>query len=363
MFDLNYLNENVDSFLQNDERKKVLVVDDLADNIDILRSILTDTYDVLVAKSGIMALKILETQTPDIILLDIMMPNMNGYELCQLIKQEPKTSHIPIIFITAMTSAEDEEHGFSVGAVDYITKPITPRTTLARVASHLALAHQNKLNQQIIENRTGQLKEVLASSVDMLREVGTYNDELTSSHMWRMADYCSVLAEALGWSSSAVENLHLAASMHDTGKIGIPDSILKAPRELTAEEYEIMKQHPIIGYHILGKSKSPQFQLAAEVSLGHHEKWDGTGYPNQLSGEDISIHARIVAIADVFDSLTMERPYKDAWSFEAAFEYLKENAGKHFDPNLVEIFLEQGEAIRAIRDKWQESADSLCVAY
>ncbi|SBS31379.1 Cyclic di-GMP phosphodiesterase response regulator RpfG [Marinomonas aquimarina] len=358
MFDLNYLNDNIAMLSQENLRKKVLVVDDLADNINILRSILQDTYDVLVAKSGDMAFKILESQLPDIILLDIMMPSMNGYEVCQRIKQSPNTAQIPIIFITAMTSAEDEEHGFSVGAVDYITKPITPRTTLARVASHLALAQQNKLNQQLIAQRTDQLKEALSSSVDMLREAGTYNDELTGSHMWRMADYCTVLAEALGWPTSDVENLHLAASMHDTGKIGIPDSILKAPRELTRDEYEVMKQHSIIGHNILGKSKSPLFQLAAEVSLGHHEKWDGTGYPNQLSGEDIPIHARIVAIADVFDSLTMARPYKDAWPFEAAFDYLRDNAGSHFDPGLVQVFIKQKDAIRTIRDKWQKVENS-----
>lgn len=352
MFDLNYLNEKVDFFVKNQGRRKVLIVDDLADNIDILRTILQDTYEVLVAKSGAMALKILQAQMPDIILLDIMMPNMNGYELCHAIKQSPRTSQIPIIFITALTSIEDEQKGFEAGAVDYITKPITPKTTLARVASHLALARQNRLNRLIIEQRTEQLREALFAAVDMISEAGTFNDEMTGSHMWRMADYCSVLARALGWNEDQVESLHLAALMHDTGKIGIPDSILKAPRELTEEEYEVMMQHPVIGSKILGKSKSPLFQLAAEVALGHHERWDGTGYPNQLKGEQISISARIVSIADVFDALTMERPYKKGWSFDDAFGYLRENAGSHFDPSLVNVFIDQKEAIRAIKNKW-----------
>lgn len=333
-------------------KSRVLVVDDLVDNIDILKEILKDHYDVLIAKNGKMALKIIDSQMPDIVLLDIMMPDINGYEVCQQIKGSSVTKHIPVIFITAMTTIEDEQKAFAAGAVDYITKPITPLTTLARVANHLALANQDKQNRRIIAKRTAQLKESLISAVNMISEAGTYNDEVTGEHMWRMADYSAVLARAVGWSEEKVETLRLAAPMHDTGKIGIPDSILKAPRKLTTEEWELMKQHPIIGANILGKSQAPLFQLAAEISLGHHEKWNGSGYPNELKGDEIPLSARIVAIADVFDALTMERPYKKAWTIEEAYQFMRENAGIHFDPELVERFISQDEEIKAVQQKW-----------
>lgn len=352
MFDLDYMNDHVLAYEKDPKPKSILVVDDLADNIDILKGILKDHYDVYVAKSGQMALKIIESKAPDLVLLDIMMPGMNGYEVCQVIKNNESTAHTPVIFITAMTSVEDEQKGFEVGAVDFITKPITPLTTLARVATHIALADQDKRNRLIIEQRTSQLKEALVSALEMLSEAGTYNDEDTGSHMWRMADYCAVLARGLHWSESDVENIQLAAPMHDTGKIGIPDSILKAPRKLTAEEWEIMRQHPTIGADILSKSQAPLFQMAADIALAHHEKWDGSGYPSGLQGKDIPIVARVVALADVFDALTMERSYKKAWTFEEAYQYIRENAGIYFDPELVETFIAQDKEIRAIKAKW-----------
>lgn len=354
MIDLDYFNESLERFECSKSRFKVLVVDDLADNINILKGILQDKYEVLVAKNGKLALSIIANQRPDLVLLDVMMPEMNGYQVCEAIKKDPATCHIPVIFITAMTSIEDEQEGFEVGAVDFITKPITPLTTLARVANHLALSQQDQRNRLIIEQRTAQLRESLYSAVKMLSEAGTYNDEMTGSHMWRMADYCALLAKSLGWSEQEVENIHLAAPMHDTGKIGIPDTILKAPRKLTPEEWDIMKQHPVIGANILGNSKAPLFKMAAEVSLGHHEKWDGSGYPSGLKGEEIPISARIVAIADVFDALTMERPYKKAWTIEEAYQYLQDNAGKQFDPKLVAAFISQDDQIRAVKAEWQE---------
>ncbi|MBM6550215.1 response regulator [Marinomonas ostreistagni] len=348
------MNENLLAFEAGAGRKSVLLVDDHADNIDILKGILKDHYDLYAAKNGQMALKIIDSKLPDIVLLDIMMPGMNGYEVCEQIKANPATQHIPVIFITAMTSVQDEQRGFEVGAVDFITKPITPLTTLARVANHIALSEQDKRNRLIIEQRTSQLKEALVSAVNMLSEAGTYNDEHTGSHMWRMADYCAVLARSLGWPEDKVEHLQLAAPMHDTGKIGIPDSILKAPRKLTEEEWVIMRQHPSIGAEILGKSQAPLFQIAAQVALGHHEKWDGSGYPKGLAGEDIPIAARIVALADVFDALTMERPYKKAWPIEEAYQYLRDQAGSHFDPKLVELFIAQDEEVRAVKRSWEE---------
>ena len=355
-FDLNYMNESILAFESDGAPRSVLLVDDHADNIDILKAILKDYYTLYVAKSGQAALKIVRSKQPDLVLLDIMMPDMNGYEVCEQIKADAQTVHIPVVFITAMTSVEDEKHGFEVGAVDFITKPITPLTTLARVANHITLADQDRRQRLIIEQRTAQLKEALVSAVNMLSEAGTYNDENTGSHMWRMADYCAVLARSLGWSEEKVEHLKLAAPLHDTGKIGISDTILKAPRKLTAEEWVEMRQHPIIGAEILGKSQAPLFKIAAQVALGHHEKWDGSGYPKGLSGTDIPIAARIVALADVFDALTMERPYKKAWPIEEAYDYLRDNAGAHFDPELVERFIEQDAEVRAVKADWDARA-------
>ncbi|MFD1383797.1 HD domain-containing phosphohydrolase [Rhodanobacter aciditrophus] len=357
MFDLDYMNDALLAYESNLAPKSVLVVDDMADNIDILKGILKKHYDVRIAKSGAMALKSIEAKVPDLVLLDIMMPGMNGYEVCRKIKNNPMTAHVPVIFITAMTSVDDERKGFEVGAVDFITKPITPLTTLARVANHIALSEQDKRNKLIIKQRTSQLEESLVAAVKMLSEAGTYNDEDTGSHMWRMADYCALLARKVGFDAEQVERIRLAAPMHDTGKIGIPDNILKAPRKLTPEEWEVMQQHPTIGAKILGNSQSPLFQMAAEIALAHHERWDGSGYPNGLAGEDIPLTARIVALADVFDALTMERPYKKAWPIKDAYQYIRDNAGSHFDPNLVEMFIVQDEEIRAIKAEWELKGD------
>ncbi|RDL46226.1 two-component system response regulator [Marinomonas piezotolerans] len=351
------MNEALIAHDSNESPKSVLVVDDMPDNIDILRGILSKRYEVRVAKSGPMALKSISSKLPDLILLDIMMPEMNGFEVCAEIKRNPKTSHIPVIFITAMTSVDDEKKGFEAGAVDFITKPITPLTTLARVNNHIALAQQDKRNKLIIDQRTEQLKEALVAAVKMLSEAGTYNDEDTGSHMWRMADYSALLASKMGLDDEEAERIRLAAPMHDTGKIGIPDSILKAPRKLTPEEWETMKRHPEIGAEILGKSQSPLFDMAAEIAMAHHERWDGSGYPKGLKGEAIPLTARIVALADVFDALTMERPYKKAWSIEDAYQYIRENAGSHFDPSLVEVFIAQDADIRAIKKLWDAKGD------
>lgn len=332
--------------------KSVLIVDDVPGNIDLLKDILSEHYQVQIAKSGQVALDIIDRRLPDIILLDIMMPDMNGFEVCKKLKENPKTVDVPVIFLTAITDTKHEQEGFNVGCVDFITKPITPLTTLARVATHLKLAESNQRNKQIIERRTKELDEALRSTVGMLGEVGQFNDSDTGVHMWRMADYSAALARAIGWNDEQVKLLKLAAPMHDTGKVGIPHSILKSPNKLTEAEWEVMRQHPAIGHQILEKGESPLFKLAAEIALAHHEKWDGSGYPSGLSGKDIPESARIIALADVFDALTMERAYKKSWTIKEAFEHIKLDANKHFDPDLVDCFLFIEDEIRDIKIKW-----------
>lgn len=320
--------------------KKILVVDDEPNNLQFIRQILKDHYQLLFATNGEKALQAAEQHKPDLILLDIMMPDMSGYEVCQQLKNNPITVNIPVIFVSAMNEVRDEAYGFDVGAVDYITKPVSAPILFRRVQTHLSLV-KAKL-----------LEESYESAIFMLGEAGHYNDTDTGEHIWRMSAYAGVLAKTAGWKSDLIELLVLAAPMHDTGKIGIPDSILKAPRKLTSEEWEIMKKHSEIGASILEKSKTPVFVMAAEVALNHHEKWDGTGYPKGLKGEAIPESARIVAIADVFDALTMERPYKKPWTIEDAIEEIKRGAGNHFDPKLVTLFEQALPEILQTKNKW-----------
>ena len=334
------------------EIKKVLIVDDVPQNIDLLKDILKEEYQVQVAKSGKVALSIIERSPPDIILLDMMMPEMSGLEVCHKLKSNPVTQDIPIIFLTAVTDAEHEREAFEAGCVDFITKPITPLTTLARVRTHLQLSENNRHNKHLIAIKTQELDDSLKSAIGMLGEMGHLNDVDTGVHMWRMADYCAILARAAGWDEEHVELLRLAAPLHDTGKVGIPDAILKSPNKLNDDEWETMRQHTVIGYQILIKSEAPLFKLAAEVALGHHEKWDGSGYPKKLAGKAIPESARIVALADVFDALTMERPYKKSWSNKEALEHIRNAKDTHFDPYLVDCFLSIEDDIRQVQEKW-----------
>ncbi|MBR7887999.1 response regulator [Marinomonas sp. A79] len=334
------------------KNKKVLIVDDVPRNIDLLKDILTERYQVQIAKSGRVALDIVHRSQPDLILLDIMMPDMNGFEVCERLKADPKTADIPIIFLTAMTDIQHEQRGFALGCVDFITKPITPLTTLSRVATHLKLAEENLRKKRVIEQTTRELDSSLESAIGMLGEISQIHDTDTGVHMWRMADYCAALARAIGWEDEKVELLKLAAPLHDTGKVGIPHSILKSPNKLTEDEWEVMRQHTVIGHQILIKSEAPLFQLAAEVALGHHEKWDGSGYPAGLSGDAIPQSARIVSLADVFDALTMERSYKRSWTIEESFEHIQQSSGTHFDPELVDCFLHIADELRDIKAKW-----------
>lgn len=330
----------------------VLVVDDTLANIDILKAILENDYIVKIATSGEVALKVVSKQVPDIILLDIMMPGMDGHEVCRHLKANVETSRIPIIFVTAMAEVHDEQLGFDLGAVDYITKPIHPAIVKARVKTHLALADQQRACEITVQTRTKELELSQKDAIMMLGRAGHYNDTDTGVHIWRMAEYASALSRAAKWSVEQADLLQLAAPMHDTGKIGIPDSILKAPRKLTDDEWLIMRTHSEIGYGILSVSHTALFQLAAEVAFSHHERWDGTGYPKGLKGKEIPESARIVAIADVFDALTMTRPYKEAWSVERAFEVLVNDSGTHFDGHLVELFISIKEEILAIKSHW-----------
>ncbi|MBH0058362.1 two-component system response regulator [Pseudoalteromonas sp. SWXJZ94C] len=325
------------------DRPRILIVDDEPANLKVMREVLGNQYRMSFAKSGDAALALLEKDLPQLILLDIMMPDMNGFEVCQLVKSNPKTSHIPVVFVTALGDESDEFKGFELGAVDYITKPISPAIVRARVKTHLSLVQAE------------QLKQAHVDLVQRLGRAAEYKDTDTGEHIVRMSQYCKVLALALGMPEHQAELLRQAAPMHDVGKIGIPDAILLKPGRLTSEEFDHMKKHAVIGAQILANSSSPLLQLAHRLAIEHHEKWDGTGYPNGLKAEEISIEGRIVAIADVFDALTSKRPYKEAWSVEETVSHMQKQAGIHFDSALMELFISKLDDILAIKNENQGS--------
>jgi putative two-component system response regulator len=328
----------------------VLVVDDEPSNLAAMGQILAPDYRLAFARGGVEALDATAKCHPALILLDIQMPDMDGYQVCRALKGDPATAAIPVIFVTTRAEVGDETAGFAAGAVDYIVKPPSAPIVRARVATHLSLVQASRLEQSYRDALT------------MLGLAGHYNDTDTGVHIWRMAAYARALALAAGWSSSAAAELELAAPMHDTGKIGIPGSILRKPGKLDAAEWEIMKRHTCIGHEILSRSDAPVFRLAAEIALRHHERWDGTGYPDGLVGEAIPESARIVAIADVFDALTMKRPYKEAWPVDQTVAFMRQGSGAHFDPHLFECFDAIQPELLRIKAEWdareKESAET-----
>ncbi len=338
------------------DRQTILVVDDTPENIDVLVGTLKHDYHVKAAINGEMALKVVKATPPDLILLDIMMPGIDGYEVCRRLKADYTTRHIPIIFITAKIGVQDEIKGLELGAVDYIAKPVSPPIVKARVQTQLALYDQNRELDRKVQIKTEQLHETRLQIIQRLGRAAEYKDDDTGLHVIRMSKYSRILGVAAGMSDSEADVLLNAAPMHDIGKIGIPDNILKKPGKLTDEEFDIMRGHCVIGAEIIGDDPSELLQMAKVVALTHHEKWDGSGYPNGLAGEDIPRVGRIVAIADVFDALTSVRPYKKAWSVDDAVDLLKTSAGGHFDPQLVSLFVDALPEVLEVMASYSEPA-------
>ncbi len=326
----------------HDQRPRLLLVDDEPTNLQVLRHILQADYRLLFATDGERALQVAREQRPDLVLLDIMMPNMDGYAVCCALKADAATASIPVIFITALNDSQDETAGFDVGAVDYITKPVSPPVVRARVRTHLSLV------------RMEELRETRLQIVQRLGRAAEYKDNETGMHVIRMSHFSKLLALAAGCSPAWAEDLLNAAPMHDVGKIGIPDAVLRKPGPLDADEWATMRRHPEIGAEIIGEHPSGVLQLAREIALAHHEKWDGSGYPRGLAGEAIPLSARIVAIADVFDALTTRRPYKEPWPVQDALDHIAAQAGKHFDPALVALFAPLLPQLLEIRARWAE---------
>ena len=351
--------------MQN-KKPTILAVDDTRDNLGVIKDILFNDYSILFANDGKKALTIVKSNRPDLILLDIMMPEMDGYEVCKKLKFNPETSDIPIIFLTSKSQIFDVNKVFSLGAADYILKPVNPAILKARVKTHLAISNQKHLIEEQVKERTMSLSkanesleksknEILSTQWEIIQKLGRaaeYRDNETGFHVIRMSYYAQHIAFAHGLPENEAELILHVAPMHDIGKIGIPDQILLKPGFLNEMEWNLMKKHTIFGADIIGKHTSTLLKNARIVALTHHEKWDGTGYPNGLSEEDIPLISRIIAIADVFDALTSARPYKNEWPVDKAFEHMSEEKGKHFDPKLIDSLFSIKDKILEIKNKY-----------
>ena len=359
------------------ERPTVLVVDDTPDNLVLMSGLLKDEYRVKVANSGERALKIAISEgAPDLILLDIMMPEMDGYEVCKRLKAYPATRRIPVIFLTAMAEVEDETRGLSLGAVDYITKPISPPIVLARVRTHLALKaaadflhDKNAFLKAEVEKQTRMVEAIQDVTILALASLAETRDNETGNHIRRTQHYVRALAEQLRdhprfqsqLDDEIIRTLFKSAPLHDIGKVGIPDNILLKPGKLDEAEFEVMKKHTTLGHdaiaraeYILG-TKVEFLTLAKEIALSHQEKWDGSGYPQGLSGDDIPMSARLMAVADVYDALISARPYKKPMSHAEAAEIIRKGRALHFDPDVCDAFLEIEDEFRMIADRFVDA--------
>lgn len=345
-------------------------MDDVTENRKLLAILIRSKLNcnVILAKGGKDAVSVFEQENvvlPSLILLDIMMPGMDGYETARQIKHHPLGKDIPIIFITGMGSEEDKARSFKSGGVDFITKPFHQPELLARIRVHLEindLTRKLKAQNILLENRkahlqvlvdeqTEKIKQMTVSMVSALESANFYNDTDTGLHIKRVGEYSQFLARELGLSPGMVDKIHIYAPLHDVGKVGISDHILKKPGQYTVDEFEEMKQHVVIGGKIL---QNEGFDVVARnIALYHHEKWDGNGYIHGLKGEQIPIEARIVAVADVYDALTSQRSYKKCFSNDKSDGILKAEAGHHFDPEIIALFFKHKEKILDIQKKIQ----------
>jgi putative two-component system response regulator len=357
-------------------RSSVMIVDDIPQNILLLSEILRDDYRVIAAKSGERALSLLESGIcPDIILLDVMMPDMDGYAVMKRLKKMPAVSNIPVIFVTAKNQVVDEARGLELGAVDYISKPVNPQLLLLRVKAHIASKafadlQRNKVTQleDVVRERTQEIRSLQDVTILALSSMAETRDNETGNHILRTQRYVRAVAQEMArrydmqdtLTPAYIDQIFKSAPLHDIGKVGIPDHILLKPGKLTDDEFEIMKTHTTIGYESLVRAEQsmgvnlPFLDCAKEIALSHQEKWDGSGYPEGLSGENIPLSARLMAVADVYDALISKRVYKPAFSHDKAIGIIKDGRGTHFDPRVLDAFLAIENEILDIAASYQD---------
>lgn len=362
-------------------KKTILVVDDTPDNLSLMGGLLKDKYRVKFANSGEKALAAVQRGSPpDLILLDIMMPRMSGHEVCQRLKSDPATTNIPIIFLTAMAEPEDEKTGLDMGAADYITKPISPAIVLARVKTQLEnkeaadfLRDQAQFLRTEVEKQTRQITAIQDVTILAMASLAETRDSDTGNHIRRTQFYVLELAQRLKdhprfsafLTPETIDILFKTAPLHDIGKVGIPDRILLKPGRFEPEEFEIMKTHTTLGRDAIEHAERSLgmevefLKMAKEIAYSHQEKWDGSGYPEALSGDEIPISARLMAVADVYDALISRRVYKAGMPHEKAVVIINEGSGTHFDPDVVDAFNDSVEAFREIAQRYADSDTDL----
>jgi putative two-component system response regulator len=368
---------HVMSTLDSGEKPTILVVDDTPDNLTLVSNLLKKDYRVRVAINGEKALKIAFSETPpDLILLDVMMPVMDGYEVCQQLRNSSLTAHIPIIFLTAKSEVEDERKGLSLGASDYITKPISPPILEARVRTHLAakaysdfLTDKTAYLESEVARRTREVSAIQDVTIQAMASLAETRDSDTGNHIRRTQFYVKALTSKLKshpnfrvyLTDSMIEMIFKSAPLHDIGKVGIPDRILLKPGRFEPAEFEVMKTHTTLGRDAIQAAENSLglqvefLSIAKEIAYGHQEKWDGSGYPEGLKGESIPVSARLMAVADVYDALISRRVYKDSMPHDKAISIIQEGKGSHFDPDMVDAFLAIQDEIKSIAASYADT--------
>lgn len=367
-----------------DNRPRILIVDDSLSNIELLSNILGKGYSTSFACDGTEALALIARNSPDLVLLDVVMPGIDGFEVCKHLKSDPVTRDIPVIFLTSLDSAVDEEYGLSLGAEDFIHKPVSPPVVLARVRTHLTLANtkqelkrHNENLELLVAERTEELfrkeRQLIAAQGSIITAfcaLAEVRDNETGNHIRRTQHYVRLLAEQLrsnprhSLTDITIELLFKTAPLHDIGKVAIPDAILLKPGKLTVDEWDIMKRHCEVGRSAIlsaardfGDGDRSFLSYAMEIAYCHHEKWDGSGYPQGLSGVDIPLSARLMAVADVYDALITKRVYKEAYSHEEAVRLIAEGRGTQFDPDVINAFLVITDAFERTARLYQDAVE------
>jgi putative two-component system response regulator len=364
---------------------RLLLVDDEPINIKVVRKYLTVAgyTDISSTSNAAEVLPLLIRYEPDVVLLDIVMPSFNGLDLLQAIRADAQLTHLPVVMLTAVEDRETKHKALALGATDFLSKPVDPSELTSRIRNVLLIkAHHDQLRnyaadlQRMVKQRTEQLEASHHNIIHCLARAAEFRDDDTGRHVLRVGRYAGIVARGLGWDEESAGMLELAAQLHDVGKLGIPDSILLKPGKLTPQEFEVMqkhcgygkrvfesltesewsvmRRHPELGSHILEGCGSSVLEAAAQIALTHHERWDGTGYPIGLAGEDIPIAGRITAVADVFDALSTKRTYKPAFPLEKCFAILEEGRGKHFDPRVLDAFFASREQIVSVQIRYAE---------
>ena len=366
------------------DRQTILVVDDTPENLTLMHGLLRDHYHVKVASNGERALQVAAAHpVPDLILLDVVMPGMRGFEVCRRLKADVRTAAIPVIFLTSRSEIEDEQQGFDAGAVDYIPKPFSAPIVLARIRTHLRLKavadflkDKNAFLKSEVERQTHELQVIQDVTILAMASLAETRDNETGNHIRRTQHYVRALARKLKshpkfravLDDETIEVLYKSAPLHDIGKVGIPDSILLKPGKLTPQEFEVMKTHTTLGRDAIAAAEklinapSSFLRHAREIAHYHQEKWDGSGYPAGLAGDRIPVSARLMAVADVYDALISRRVYKPPFPHSKALEIIKEGRGKHFDPDMVDAFLAIAEDFRAIAERYADTEEELAKA-